>query len=184
MTLQLSDIPSRSEQPAQGSPSAVRRAVMRGTFSRRSTLKGVVAAGMTLGIASLDLLPTGPRAQAVPSTYYQCSAWLKPSTQEWLKCNPGGSVNGNVGASFCNSSGYHRIDEVWGEHGIRTKFYRRHQSCTGNDGGRNAWVWRKNGRTPEPREVRCSDGGGVVRNRDGVVVNRYKSACRKWLSAS
>jgi len=184
MTLQLSDIPSRSAQPAHAAPSAVRRAVVRQAFPRRSVLKSIAVAGMTLGIASLDLLPTGSRAQAEPSTYLQCSAWLNSGTQEWLRCNPGGSVHGNVGAVFCNSVGYHRIDTVTGEFGIRTKFYRRHYSCTGNDGGRNAWVWRKNQQGNEPREVRCSDGRGVVRNRDGVVVNRYNSACRKWLSAS
>jgi hypothetical protein len=184
MTLTLDQIPSNERPPARSTRSAVRAAIVSSAFSRRSLFRGIAAAGMGVGLASLDVLPgdLSRKAHAAPSTYWHCSAWLKDSTREWLKCNPGGSVNGNVGGSFCVPGGkYHRIDVVSGEHGIRTKFYRRHYSCTGNSGGRNAWRWRRNGRLPEPPPVFCSDGRGVVKNRYGTVVNRYKSACRRWL---
>lgn len=184
MTLTLNEVPTSDRAPAKSTRSRVRAAIVSRSFSRRSLFRGMLAAGAGVGIASLDVLPGGLSRPALgaPSTYFQCANSLKESTKAWLKCNPGGSVNGNVGPSFCVPGGkYHRKDTVTGVHGIRTKFYRLHYSCTGNSGGRNAWRWKWNGKKPEPRPVFCSDGRGVVRNRQGTVVNRYNSACRRWL---
>lgn len=181
MIMDAQTLPSATQEPSRARKSAVRIAIVKAAFSRRSLLRGLLATTAGVGIVSLDMIPGGlsKPAMAAPSTYWNCREWLNASTQEWLKCNPGGSVNGNVGSGFCVPGGkYHRIDAVREAPGVIVYYYRRHYSCTGTSGGRNAWRWVRNNKQPEPPKVFCSDGRVRVQ-RDGPD-RRYKSACRRW----
>ena len=155
--LRLADIPSSWEAPAGGyRKSTIRRALVDNVFGRRAFIKGVFAGGVALGLASLDLLPFGPRAAAEPGTYTSCQAWDPYKTNSyWNICNPCATGRPPRSAAYCNSNGYHRVDTVNEGGGVITEYFRR-QTC----GGINAWEWRisNNRDYPNPRDIRCSDG--------------------------
>lgn len=154
----ITDVPSALAPPKNASRSSVRRAIVHTEFGRRTFMKGVFAAGMSIGLASLDLLPGGPSALARPSRWKNCKAYDDlQSNNLWIICNPCARHHPPRRKRYCNRRGFHRTDTKINRHRTVKRVYRRrHQSCA----GKNTWRWRvRNGfGEPNPRNRKCSDG--------------------------
>jgi hypothetical protein len=182
MGLDANNIPDATTAPPGAARSNVRKAIKRAHISRRGMLRTVVGAGMVIGIASLDLLPTGRKAAAAPSTLGACSYYDPPTLTAsayaaWANtCNANGTGQ-HVSPVYCSpSTGYHRTDTL--RSGCYSYQYKLATRCL----TKNAWVWRKNGVAPEYANKRCSDGLVVRKNTcTGAVPPRYKSTCVKYL---
>ncbi|MGH3757528.1 hypothetical protein [Actinophytocola sp.] len=172
MALDPRSIPDATTPPPDPARSGVRKTIKRTHFSRRGVLRSMLGAGMVVGIASLDLLPTGRKAAAAPPTWRSCDAY--PQYPSWAKnCNANGAGQ-HVSIGYCGSTGYHRRDST--SAGCRFIDYTRARRCL----GKNAWVWRKDRVDPEYRNKRCSDGWVYVTECSGQT-HRYKSTCLKYL---
>lgn len=177
MKLDPASMPDATVAPVDATRSRIRRAITSGLVTRRRVIQGVIGAGMVIGMASLDLLPTGRKAHAVPSTYLNCSDYDHLSNyRAWAEtCNANGAGQ-HVSTGYCDRSGYHRQDAT--SAGCYYYDYTLATRCL----GRNAWVWKKNGVSPEYSNKRCSDGWVYVKNTcSGVSDPRYKSTCIKYL---
>lgn len=177
MHLDPANIPDAIDRPADSPPSRVRQQITRGMVSRRRLFQGVLGAGMVIGLTSLDLLPTGKKAYAAPSTWLYCSDYNHLSNYAaWANtCNANGAGQ-HVSTGYCDATGYHRQDAT--QAGCMYYDYVLAFRCL----GRNAWVWRKNGVAPEYSNKRCSDGWVRMKNTcTGVSDPQYKSTCLKYL---
>ena len=174
----VADIPTVYEAPAAARDSAVRRQIIKGSFSRRSVLKGIIASAIAISLSSLEWIWTRNRANALPTTWQTCTAWqAQPgTTQDWSECNPDGSSQGYISGTYCGDNNYHRKDQENVAPNTVNDYSQRFSSCA----GRNAWEWFRNGAEPDPRARRCSDG--KVRTLylgDQIAV--HNSTCRFWL---
>jgi hypothetical protein len=154
MALTVADIPSIDERPAGPTePSGVGQ-VLRKRSNRRTVLRFVGAAGMTIGLTAMSWLPPLRKAHAgwydrYPE-YLDCAGYYNPDTI----CTP---PSWFISHTVCNLVNFHRDDSTSGEcytyvHSVQKS------SCR----GRNAWRWDG---------TRCSDGyifyqdcGGGYRN--------------------
>lgn len=182
-SLELDQIPSAAVAPERAQRSKVRAAMVKSSFGRRAFIRGAFATAATASVASLDLLPFGPKAAAAPSTHWGCDKYSAESggwdNGWWSRCNPcasGGDVT--IAKSFCNSNGYHRRDTVQTSPGYFVIYRRRHQSCQ----YKNAWVWRiRNDPSGDnPRDKRCSDGRRRVEG-NGNLISKGPTVCKKPL---
>lgn len=158
MALTVADIPSIDERPAgRVEPSAVGEA-LRSRSSRRTVLRFVGGAGMTIGLTVMGWLPPLRKAHAdwysrYPE-YLDCAGYFSPSTV----CTP---PTWYISPNVCNLVNFHRDDSASG-----TCYSYTHSVHKTTCGGRNAWRWD---------DTRCSDGhifyqdcGGAYRDTNSI----------------
>lgn len=177
--IKIDDVPSAVQPPTDARNSAVRRAMVHHVFGRRSFIRGLFAGGVAVGLWALDLLPTGPRASALPETWLHCGSYSDWDNGYWNICNPCAMGFPPRDNYYCNDDGYHRIDTVYEGEGTTVEYSRRLDTCK----NRNAWVWHisDNDDNPNPHDRRCSDGR-YRRERYGELLSKGPTVCMKWLS--
>jgi hypothetical protein len=156
--LTITDIPSVDERPAgPTAPSAAGQA-LRKLATRRTVLRFVGGAGMTIGLTVVGWLPPLRKAYADWFSRYPeyptCAGFFNPSTI----CTP---PSWFIDSSVCNGVSFHRDDSKIGD-----CFSYSHTVHKTTCAGRNAWRWN---------DTRCSDGhlfyqdcGGAFRNTNSI----------------
>lgn len=187
----LSDVPSTAVAPAGASRSRVRTTLIREGFGRRRFLQGALLVMSGSALATVDgMLKRSAAFAALPPTWTHCDDYVGTSwdpDRRWPVCNPeANDVDGDpvdIGNYYCNSSDYHRIDQVKTAidpdgNPVYRNFERRPYSCK----ERNAWVWRisHNPATPNPADRRCSDGKYRIES-SGSTGGWHYSVCQHFL---
>ena len=158
MAVTVADIPSVDERPAGGHEPSVVGQALRKHASRRTMLRFVGGAGMTIGLTAMSWLPPLRKARADFYSRYPehlgCAGYYNPETI----CTP---PSWWITADVCNGFNFHRDDSVYG-----TCYTYVHTVYKTTCAGRNAWRWN---------DTRCSDGhifyqdcGGGYRNTSSI----------------
>jgi hypothetical protein len=170
MTLLDQQIPSIDTAPAERRSSGVVQRLRKLSPTRRTVLRTIAGAGMSIGVGAIGLLPGAKPARAgwwsVWSHWNDCHGY-----EEWghggQPCTPS---SWSISSAYCNGAGYHRDDTV--RFGCDSENYDVTFTC----GARNAWHWDSTEGGVRYR-LRCSDGK-VIYNYCGATGS-FSSICRK-----
>jgi hypothetical protein len=160
MSLTDTPIPSLQTAPPGARPSVIGRR-LRVQVQRRTLMRFVAGAGLTLGATVAGLLPGARRAEAGWMSTYSywpnCSGIYDSGTT----CYP---PYYDVSSSHCNGAGFHR-DDSWSGTCANYHYYVDTTACD----GKNAWLWTDT-------RKRCSDGSYTYSTCSGSGTT--KSICR------
>jgi len=165
--MQLSDIPSAEEPPADdGTPSAMQKELNRRQLSRHTLTRMVADRGMSLGLAAVGALaPGGVEVMAVGTEYLNCTVY---------NYDDGSSpcFGGVVSSSYCGGDKWHREDD----HASGNCPYWYLNSLPTRCNGRGAWRWVRSGLT-----YRCADGELWYRPCGAANWSHYYTICSALL---
>lgn len=142
--MQLSDIPSAEEPPADNrTRSVVQKELNRRQLSRRTLSRMTADRGMSLGLAAVGALsPAGIDVLAVGTEYFGCTVYQYDDSSS--PC-----FGGLVHSGYCAGDKWHREDDH--PSGNCPHWYLNSLPTRCN--GRGAWRWIRSGLT-----YRCADG--------------------------
>lgn len=174
--MNFSDIPNYSVRPASASP-APRDWSHLPPSTRRSFIKGTIAAGVGFGLATVALLPPARRAFATHGDGYEIKQLPCTSSHETDNCHPGCAPS-TVYANACIEDSTNHNYEHHKANGC-TWTLRKDQCMSGTT--YDGWKWffgDANCGCCSEITYRCHDGW----NCDSNCANCSKSVCR-WVTA-